>query len=415
MDDWANQLKWNAIAYAVVVVAAFALLLGLWIFVPNLRRSWLPLPRLRPGTWTGLDVFLAFCVLQGFQLLLAELLLWMGFFKTALGPGPDMDSPELERILYALRSRSLSSPLTLTVILGVVFAMMYARSGSRPHHYGMTSARWPANLGLGLIAFVLCQPVILGGFALLLLVFPQHFDPFRVFGKSSPPQWEWAFLAFQTTVAAPLLEEIFCRGILLGWLRRASLSGHLTLVSITLFVAIFTRGSDFSRLDEKAEAVEQAEAGKKADPRSFEIAPAVFGVVMAAGYGFALYRLGRHFGLTEAEVQSWRTSPSTPPLTGSAIISEEHMRELHLRIREADDDRSRRWAYANGRLAVFGSALLWAVLHPWPHALALFPMGLVLGWLAYRTQSLIGPIVFHVLFNLSTFIALYGSSLSPAP
>jgi membrane protease YdiL (CAAX protease family) len=38
----------------------------------------------------------------------------------------------------------------------------------------------------------------------------------------------------------------------------------------------------------------------------------------------------------------------------------------------------------------------------------------MLRWLAYRTQSLIGPIVFHMLFNLSTFIALYASVLSKA-
>jgi membrane protease YdiL (CAAX protease family) len=39
----------------------------------------------------------------------------------------------------------------------------------------------------------------------------------------------------------------------------------------------------------------------------------------------------------------------------------------------------------------------------------------VLGLLANRTQSLIGPITFHALFNFSSFIALYYGALSSAP
>ena len=42
-------------------------------------------------------------------------------------------------------------------------------------------------------------------------------------------------------------------------------------------------------------------------------------------------------------------------------------------------------------------------------------MALVLGWLKYRTQSLIAPITFHALFNLIAFTALYGSVHTTAP
>ncbi len=36
-------------------------------------------------------------------------------------------------------------------------------------------------------------------------------------------------------------------------------------------------------------------------------------------------------------------------------------------------------------------------------------MALVLGAIATRTQSLVGPIVYHALFNVVASIALYGS------
>lgn len=51
--------------------------------------------------------------------------------------------------------------------------------------------------------------------------------------------------------------------------------------------------------------------------------------------------------------------------------------------------------------AVFGTALLFGMLHVgvWPTPIPLFVLGLGLGWLAWRTQSLVGPIVLHALFN----------------
>jgi len=38
----------------------------------------------------------------------------------------------------------------------------------------------------------------------------------------------------------------------------------------------------------------------------------------------------------------------------------------------------------------------------------LMVLGVVLGWLARRTQSLIAPIMLHALFNLVAFFGLYG-------
>lgn len=394
---------WNGIAYGIVAGTALVTLVGLRVFVPALRKRWFPLPRLRPGTWTGNDVFLACCIYVGFQHLILALLFCLGFFTPLIGPAPDTDAPRPEQMVYGMRSLSISSPIMLTVILGMLFAVMFARSGSRPHHYGLSWARWPANLGLGIVAFVLTWPLIIGVFALSVLVYPPRPDPVVALGALNPPLWEWVLLAFQTTVMAPVLEEIVCRGILQGWLRRASLTGHLTFLSMTLFVTLYLHADDLVKYDAEKEEY------------TFELGPPAFIGLLAGGYGYALYRLTRQFALSQMEIQQWQPLPSAPPLGATVSMPEERARELRVQARQADEERKRRWAEANARLAIFGSAMLFAAMHPvWPAPVALFLMGLVLGWLYQRTQSLVGTIAFHALFNLTAFIALYGSVLSPS-
>ena len=55
----------------------------------------------------------------------------------------------------------------------------------------------------------------------------------------------------------------------------------------------------------------------------------------------------------------------------------------------------------NVLLALYGNGLLFAALHGsiWPTPIPLFLLGVGLAWLAYRTQSLVGPLVAHALFN----------------
>src|SRR5207249_9149482 len=49
--------------------------------------------------------------------------------------------------------------------------------------------------------------------------------------------------------------------------------------------------------------------------------------------------------------------------------------------------------------AIASTALLFAVFHDWPSPLPLFVLGLGLGYLAYRTQSLVASILMHAFFN----------------
>jgi membrane protease YdiL (CAAX protease family) len=61
--------------------------------------------------------------------------------------------------------------------------------------------------------------------------------------------------------------------------------------------------------------------------------------------------------------------------------------------------------------AIYATSLLFAIMHApvWPTPVPLFVLSLGLGFLAYRTQSLVGPVLVHALFNaISCGLLLYG-------
>jgi membrane protease YdiL (CAAX protease family) len=66
----------------------------------------------------------------------------------------------------------------------------------------------------------------------------------------------------------------------------------------------------------------------------------------------------------------------------------------------------RRWLPRPGvARAIYATSLVFAALHPWPDKVAIFFLSLGLGYVAYRSQSLIGPTVLHVLFNATSVLA----------
>ena len=397
-----HDLMWNGIAYAVMAGASLVTLVGLYLVVPALRRRLLPLSRLRPGAWNGRDVVSAFVIFFCVPLLIVLLLFPMGFFVPLIGPAPGLDPPDTPALnLYLERASVISGPLILTAVLACLFAVLYIRSGTRPHHYGLSWSRWPANVALGLLAFVLATPLVLGIYALATSVYDSNLHKLTILGQHHPEWWEWALIGFQAVVAAPLLEEILVRGILQGWLRRATLSGHLGILSFTILLPGWAFASYLA---------EERQAGFEYG----KLTPILFALLLATIYGWWMYRLTRRFALNELEIQLWQPLAGEPTLDPA---SEEERTKRHRQTREWDEQRRQQWADANATLAIFGSAMLFGLMHyvNWPAPIPLFGMGLVLGWLASRTQSLIGPITFHALFNLLNFIFLYGSVLTAPP
>jgi membrane protease YdiL (CAAX protease family) len=386
-----DERLWTAAAYAALAGVAVVALVGLAIYFAVRKKSWLPLQRLRPGNWAGYEVIVAFCVGNGLPLLIVLILFLIGFFNPILGVAPEMNPPGPAAKAYLFRCINVAGPLTLAATLGVLVGVLFVRSQTRPRPYGLSWARWPANLGLGLAAFLIATPVVLALHALIALAHPQE-HPFVELSRQMQ-DWEWLFLAFQVIVQAPVLEEILFRGILLGWLRRASLSGHLAVSLMTIFVAIYQASAMPSAWD--------------------YVGPGVFAVLCAAAYAFFTYRMATRFQLNETEIRQWQLEPVNFTHEGTVPTSEEDLREMRRQHRETDERRRQEWGRQNAWLAIFGSAMLFAVFHTgaWPAPVALLFLALVLGWLAMRTQSLIGPITLHALFNLVSLIVLYGSTL----
>jgi membrane protease YdiL (CAAX protease family) len=67
--------------------------------------------------------------------------------------------------------------------------------------------------------------------------------------------------------------------------------------------------------------------------------------------------------------------------------------------------------------AIYGAALVFGSVHAsvWPAPVPLFVLGLALGFLAHRTQSLVAPMVLHSLFNGVACVVLALSRQTPAP
>jgi membrane protease YdiL (CAAX protease family) len=378
-----NDFLANARAYLVIAgIGVVLAIIGFFCGPRQVRRP-LPPPRLRRGRWGGFEVAMAFLYQQFVPILVIGMLDSLGFFESWLG-----EQPSAERRLI------LSAPLSVALTLALILSLLFAVSRTRPHSFGLVGSRWPANLVLGVLAFLVLAPVVLGVYYLTVLVLPgkeEHALEQLVKGRFR--DWEWYFLVFHTAVAAPLLEELLFRGLLLGWLRRASLAGHLMVAMFTVYLGAQPLGLLLAEADTTI-------------PLAAAVSQLVFAGLMAAAYVGWLVALRRRLGATappepvaDADTEF---DDATPPEDFAA----------YLRSRRRDEKLAYRadapWRRLNGSLAIYGSAMLFAASHNvWPTPVPLLLLGLGLGWLASRTQSLVGPIVCHALFNGVACLVLY--------
>src|SRR4051794_27970117 len=80
VDIWTDVLQ-NLIAYGATLLVAVLLGLALFFFLPRIRKTFWPLPRLRRGNWNGFDVFVCYVILTELTSLVRELLGNVGFFE----------------------------------------------------------------------------------------------------------------------------------------------------------------------------------------------------------------------------------------------------------------------------------------------------------------------------------------------
>jgi membrane protease YdiL (CAAX protease family) len=389
----------NLLAYAITAGVAGAAVVPLFFLAKG--RRLLPMQRLRRGNWTGREVCFAFFLLLFVPGLASDLLDGLGLYQVIFDKPPS-----------TFRMAVWASPLATLLTLASIFWLLFQFTRTRPSHLGMTRARWPQNVFLGYLSFLVLTPVVLGCYLLVLLLLGGVHETheletlFKEITSAPAPRpsfalVEWILLVCLPVVAAPVLEETVFRGVLQGWLRRASLVGHVPVMGITL--AIGLQAYLKSIFGDPTQLTTEANIG-----------PLIFAVIMTLGYGCAIYLVwgpviregDRYFSPLRTELDA--TSMARNKDAGFAeVILPSQPPESPLN-HDLARRRLRDWEEKNAILAIFGSAMLFAVFHSsvWPSPIPLLLMGIGLGFLAYRTQSLLPGMIMHSLFNTVACVEL---------
>jgi membrane protease YdiL (CAAX protease family) len=361
-----EKLGITALAWLVIAVAAGLVCMGLWVMLPAASRRLFPLPRWRPVLWTGPDVLAAFLLIYLVPGLLFEPLNRLGLITLLYGAEGSL---RLQREREFLLVQALAVPIQVTLVLTGLAVLR----GAGPARVGLARRRFVQNIAVGYLTWLTVTPPALLLHVLLSLVLKSQAHPLERVSQLRLFEWEWGVIVFLAVIGAPLLEELVFRGVLLPWQLGRTLVDQLIVGVVALIIAILLGIRD----------------------GSFNPGPMLFILAMLPGYALVPY-LDRQFGRgrSESRPQGGAREGVVDQYTPPRLI-----RFVHFALEKR----------VNVLLAVYGNALLFAAFHSsvWPTPIPLFFLSLGLGWLAYRSRSLVAPIVTHVLFNSVATLYLF--------
>jgi membrane protease YdiL (CAAX protease family) len=360
MNERTLELAETVLAWLSAVLLA----LGVWYFRPGTRRWPLPPQRRRAVPWNAGEVLVAFGVYRWlWPALVVQVLVSTGLLGWFYGPGflesikaQDGADQELNLTRLQLWAQTAAFPFQLASIP----VLFYLVSGTQPYQLGLTLRRAGKNILAGVLAWISLTPfvftlnwLVTWSYQKLLHGVPEE-HPLTRLGQQSLESVDWVLLVFSAVVAAPVLEELFFRGVVQPWLRRYPGGGAIGIAA-ALIIAV-------------ADRIDPIGLGWKQS-----------GVV------------GVLHGLT--------------PVLFVLLMVPPFLLLRHLRNPRAAG-------------AIYGSALFFAAAHSfaWPTPVPLFVLGLGLGYLAYRTQSLVTSIAVHALFNsVACVMLLLPHMVGPVP
>src|SRR5262249_41712433 len=288
---------------------------------------------------------------SGVTCLVAFLLLWVApdFLKPLIyRQNADDPTAETERGLIAF---AFSLPFMVTVI-GIGIRMAH---NVQLYQFGLTGRKVVGDSCRGLVTWLWASPLVMVlhtvislGYEIWTRQSPKEHD-IVWYVAQRPDEFAKNLMFWTVVVIAPIREEIFFRGLLQPWLSRRIWGGNIAMIFATV-IAIATRDKGFA----------------------LWVGPLAFLTVAMLVF------------LTLA-----REPKASQPLNFVASLA---VRWIH------GPDVARRLQAAR---AIFGTSVLFGMVHfsTWPNPIPLAVLGLALGWLAHRTQSIIGPMVVHSLFN----------------
>lgn len=362
-----DVLLW--LLFAVPALCLF--LVAVWYFRPGVSRRWLPpVEEENAVNWTGLEllVVLLLCfaflpAVGGYLLDASNLLTWLYGWQPKenlagllMSAAPDAAFPgnlpwgplilANERgALEKARWDLWMGALIYPLDLIAVPMLLYLTRQTLPRDLGITARHFFRNLLAGGLAWFLITPLV---YAIQLAIQPWIHGPpethsLEKVARDHPLAIELVLIPFVALIAAPVGEELVFRGVLQQWLARRP-SGGMILVIGSLFWVLAQRAGPIT--------------------------------------------------------QGWREQQLIGALGASApvlfvLLLLPIFAVLHYYGRSSTVD------------AIFGTALFFAVGHgTWPHPIPLFVLGLGLGYLFHRTQSLVAPVTTHLLFNSVACIEL---------
>jgi Type II CAAX prenyl endopeptidase Rce1-like len=359
----------------IVAVAAGSAALPAYLVLRSRKESLFPPPRRWIVGWNGWVVLAAFFAFYAIPIILLPLLESAGFFQMVYGrefpslPKPGQESTAAEKTALTLRfmwTYALAFPL-------IVAAVVALRRSGRPTPPDV-GIRPISNIVIAFLAWLVLTPLtfIVYGATIWLLESwtgrPPEPHPLTRLAPYNGPL-ELVLFAAQAVLLAPMLEELLCRGTLLPWLLqrppRRPLPGQsapvlppfradLVVVGAAVALALALKLNDFDKARTRGDSVDWFMA----------TAPAGFMLLLVPLYWI---------------VPRWAS--------------------LGRRLRMP--------SVRAGR-AVWASAMVFAAAHSgvWPSPVPLFVLGLGLGYIAYRTRSVVAPILIHGLFNAVSVIAV---------
>jgi membrane protease YdiL (CAAX protease family) len=386
----------------------------------------LPPQRHRAVPWTGLEVCFALVAPQILGWLTAVVLVQSGFLDELYGTDfqslKSGVSEDALRQVDADRLNLWTSAVLFPLQVGATLLFFRLVSKTRPYHLGLTSQHPGRDAGSGLVVWAVATPLVFAinlvvslAYALLVRGEPEDHPLTRVVSESAPAV-DWVMMAFLAVIAAPISEELVFRGILQKWFGRRPWGGDAAMLA-ALALALLFRSAGLEA------------AVRQGDPSIllYELSPVLFVLALVPGY----LAVDRFAPLLFPQPR--RTEPPAPPPPPPVPIDRITVLPARPPPPAVPSDRITtlpgpplpelpslldryqirvRLPYGptphNTARAIYGTAALFAMFHvsAWPSPVPLFVLALGLGWLAYRTQSLIGPMVLHGLFNSVTVVVL---------
>jgi membrane protease YdiL (CAAX protease family) len=241
--------------------------------------------------------------------------------------------------------------------IGSILGLLWLTSGAKPEQMGLTTRNWHRNALYGFLAWVLFAPpvFILNGiitflYRYLLRAKEEQHPLTRLLGLESNGA-DAVLIVVTAVVAAPFFEELLFRGVLQPWLAKRRNAGLIGIGGAFVF-ALLDRWSELVHGVRTRDWHELVQG----------IGAPLFVLVMVPGYFLVCYL--------------------------ADLVLRQNLSRIRLH--------TVRWTGA-----IYASSLLFAAAHSsvWPSPIALFFLALVLGYLAYRTRSLVSSVVLHGLFN----------------